>query len=209
MDSRSKKQERKARRNVIIAGLIMIFLMVFSMLAVYVSNQENNALKYGNTTFNIEQVQGSQMYSTKLNGQKYYFYTLPDAATAAIGDLTGIDRISTATTLIFTENPLGIDAQASSEQITFYGVAKDLSMTAGKTILAGITKEDSLSTQKVFTCDNATTNMPVLMLNESVYSVNINVTEIKPNCFEINAGGMDLLIMRDYILYRSLGIITN
>ncbi len=209
MESKSKRQQKKTKRNIIIAGMIMIFLMIFSMLGVYLNSQDAaNTLKYNTFSFNIEQIQGGQMYTTKLNGQKYYFYTLPDAAITSIGNLTGIDRISAASTLIFTKDPLSINQQASSEQITFSGIAADLSATAGKTILVGITTEDSLSGQIVLNCNNANTSSPVLMLKEGTYS-SINITEKKPNCFEISSNGMDLLVMRDYLLYKSLGIITN
>jgi hypothetical protein len=209
MESRTKKQQRKTKRFIIIAGLIMIFLMVFSMAGVYLNGQSENALKYGNFSFKVEQVQNSQMYTTSLNGQKYYFYTLPDAAKSSIGTLNGMDRIGSANTLIFTEEPLGLDQQASSERITFNGIATDLSSTTSKTILIGITKQDQLSGQRVFSCNNATSASPVLILNESVYSATINITEVKPNCFELSSNGMDILIMRDYLLYRSLGVITD
>jgi hypothetical protein len=208
MASRLKKQEKKTKRNIIIAGLIMIFLMVFSMLGVYLNSQEESSLKYNTFNFKIEQVQGYQMYTTKLNNQKYYFYTLPEAAKTNIANLTGIDRISTANTLIFIKDPLGIDQQASSEQITFNGIATDLSATTSKTILIGITKEDPLSGQKVFSCNNATSSAPILVLKEGNYQ-SINITEEKPNCFMLSASGMDILILRDYLLYKSLGIITN
>jgi hypothetical protein len=209
MRSETLRKERRMRRNNIIIGLILLFVMVFSMLGVYVNraDQQTNGMSYNGYNFKIENVQGGQMASTDVNGQKYYFYTLPVDAKRIIENLTGINEMGRATKIIFTNEPLGLNNQASSEQIYFDKLVLDMQTTSGKQIVSGLSAPDEFLDKQVYSCANASDSSVVVMFKKGIYQ-NINITEISNNCFEVKSDTSNILAFRDYLMYKSLGIIA-
>lgn len=210
MRSEALRKEKKMRRNNIIIGIILLALMIFSMFAVYFSNPSNNIsqdLEYNGYTFAIENVQGGQMFSVVVEGQKYIFYSLPADAKRIMENKTGISELSSSGRIIFVNEPLGLNSQVSSDQLYFDLIVKDLKTLSGKQILSGISEEDSLNPELVvYNCEDAYDLSPVLTLRKGVYS-QMNITEVSDNCFEITSDTMSLLILRDYLIYRHLGIL--
>lgn len=208
MRSESIRKEKRMRRNNIIIGSILLFTMVFSMLAVYVSNDSgaNSDLTYNGHTFEIEELNGGQMATLLVNGQKYAFYTLPEDTLRAVGNLTGLSVISSAPSVIFTKEPLALGAQAASSEIYYDVMIFDVRAASGKNILSGLSREDEYSDKMVYTCDDASESSPVVKLKSGVFS-SINITEVEPYCFELESDSMNILYLRDYVIYKSLGII--
>lgn len=210
MRSEAIRKERKMRRNNIIIGIILLLLMVFSMFAVYFNGQNNDVnsnLEYNGYKFTVEDVNGGQMAATVVNGQKYYFYNLPQDAKAEIEVLEGIDIIRSSTKIMFVKEPLGLNSQASSEELYFDAIVLDLQSFSGKQVLSGFSEEDVFSDKAVYTCENATADSPVIMLSKGAYQ-KINITQISEGCFELESDARGLLLLRDYLIYSSLNIIV-
>lgn len=211
MRSEALRKEKKMRRNNIIIGIILLALMIFSMFAVYFSNPESNMnqdLEYNGYTFAIENVQGGQMVSVVVDGQKYMFYSLPADAKRTMENRTGISVLSSSGKIIFVKEPLGLNEQVSSDQLYFDLMSKDLKAFSGKQIVSGLSEEDPLNPDMVvYGCEDAYESSPVLTLRKGIYS-QMNITEVSDNCFEITSDTMSLLILRDYLIYRHLGIIV-
>lgn len=206
MRSRSLRKERRMKRNNIIIGIILLVLMVGSMLAVTIGNSSDANLVYGDYVFKIEDVEGGQMATTKVNGQKYYFYSLPSDALALFQNQTAVRDISFAQTIILVKEPLNLGSQASSDHVVFDQLALDLGALSEKTIITGISKEDEFSQKLVYTCNDASDTTAVIMLQNGTYS-STNISPISDNCYGLKSDSMGILILRDYLVYRSLGII--
>ncbi|MGV8162552.1 MAG: hypothetical protein ACP5N2_04445 [Candidatus Nanoarchaeia archaeon] len=208
MRSESIRKEKRMKRNNIIIGGILLLLMVFSMLAVAVIDpQTQSELSYNGYEFSVIDSEGGQMVLTKVNNQEYSFYTMPLDAKRIIENVTGIDVISSSSTLIFAKEPLGLGNSASSEQLYYSLLIYDLKVASEKTILSGLSAQDDYSNEKVYTCDDASEFTPVIMMKKGIYT-SLNIDVIEPNCFELSSDPLNILILRDYLLYKSLGIIV-
>jgi hypothetical protein len=79
-------KERKKKRNNLIVGLIMIFLIGLSSLGYAIMSKTDSAsvkpIKYGNLEF----TKSNDLWSATINSKVYYFYDLP----------TSIENVSTA-----------------------------------------------------------------------------------------------------------------
>ncbi|MFA6072507.1 MAG: hypothetical protein WC758_00140 [Candidatus Woesearchaeota archaeon] len=210
MRSESIRKEKRMRRNNILIGLALLFLMVFSMLAIYVddSSSVNPDLVYNGYKFEIEDVNGVQRATTVINSQKYSFYTLPQDSILLIENITGISELNTAETIIFANEPLGLNSQASSEQLYFDIIVLDLQLGSGKRILSGISAQDEYSTKQVYTCSDASVTTPLVFLKKGTFQ-GIKMTQISPYCYMLESDSMSLLSFRDYLMYSSLGIISK
>jgi hypothetical protein len=210
MRSETIRKEKKMRRNNTIIGILLLSLMVFSMFAYYFSSPDgdvNPDLKYNNYTFAVEDVQGGQMISTTVNNQKYFFYTLPSEAKRTVENLTGVSIMRSSPKIIFVNEPLGLNNQVSSDQLYFDVMATDVMSFSGKQIVLGLSAQDDFSDKTVYACENSSSNSPVVRLKKGIYQ-QINITEVSDNCFEITSDTMNLLILRDYLIYTSLNIIV-
>jgi hypothetical protein len=204
------RKEKRMRRNNIIIGAILLSLMVFSMFAVYFSNPENMAdpnLEYNGYKLNVEDTNGGQMLTTTVNGQKYYFYTLPIEAKATIENITGVDVMKASPKIIFLTEPLGLNTQASSEQVYFEALVADVKQFSDKTIVSGISEEDTFSDKIVYTCNDASVNSPVFILRVEETYTTMTIEETEDYCYDIKSDARSLLSLRDYLIYSSLKII--
>jgi hypothetical protein len=210
MRSQTLRKEKKMRRNNIIIGVILLSVMIFSMFAYYFSSANNNVnpnLQYNGYTFTIENVKGGQMVSTSINNKKYLFYTLPQDSKSIMENMTGVNVISASPKIIFVNEPLGLNEQASSDQLYFGTLVRDLQSYSGKQIISGVTISDPLSEKLVYTCDNATATSPVVIFKKGTYT-QMNITQNSTDCFEVTSDAMSLLTLRDYLIYKSLNIIV-
>ncbi|MGV8169167.1 MAG: hypothetical protein ACP5N3_03870 [Candidatus Nanoarchaeia archaeon] len=208
MRSESLRRERRRKRNVIIIGLVMVFLMVFSMLAVIVNNPDaQNDLTYNGYEFTVKDMDGGQVVVTKVNGQEYFFYTLPQDALRMMENATGVQELVSANTLIFAKEPLGLGVQATSEQLYYNLLIYDLKSYSGKSVLSGISEKEDFSSEKVYDCGYASASSTVVLMKRGTFA-SLNMTKVEPYCFEFRSSGGDVLVLRDYLLYKSLGIIA-
>jgi hypothetical protein len=203
------RKEKRMKRNNMIIGIILLSLMVFSLFAIYFSNPENMVdpnLEYNGYQFNVEDIDGGQMLTTTVNEQKYYFYTLPIESKTTIENITGVDVMRISPKIIFLTEPLGINTQASSEQVYFEALVNDVKQFSDKTIVSGISEEDAFSDKIVYTCSDASVNSPVFILRKGTYT-SMTIEETDDYCYDIKSDALGLLSLRDYLIYSSLKII--
>jgi hypothetical protein len=203
----SRRKERKTRRNNIIIGSVLLFTMVFSMLAIYVSSPDSSSdLTYNGHTFKVVDSNGNQMVTTSVNGKDYSFYTMPSDAIRLMANITGVQEMASAQKIIFVKEPLGLNNQASSAQRYLDVTVFDLQTLSGKTILSGVSEKDDLSDKRVYSCNDSSVSSPVVLMKDGVYSA-MNITQVGAHCYELRSDGMNILVLRDYLLYKSSGII--
>ena len=211
---RSSKKEQKRKRRNLIAGLIMLFLMVFSILAIALDNTSRiqTSFEYNNFTINQQVVfseifqQDILRYSTNINNQEILFYFAPGTTNQITINATNINTIKTAQMLQFTREPMQ-DELDYTENVFFFEILKlEQNLYSPKIINAGITNMTDIEMeQPIITCQDATNTAPVMKLSNETGP--LTITEIENYCFEIKATRDNLLIISDYLLYKAHGVI--
>lgn len=205
--------EKLRRRNSIIIGVVLIALMGFSVLSYSFygtggsSDSSNTDIKYNGHTLKTESTNGVTVLTTNWNGTKIFFYSAPLYASAFMNkDFEAVYPY--IPTIAFTKPPLGVnDTNFADEQYYNY-MFNDIQGFSGKKIIVASTRTDLLNDLPVLTCSDASPNRLVIVLNNTNVSgtVDSGLETINSYCFRADATGLDILSLRDYILYTGLGV---
>jgi hypothetical protein len=223
MRSKYEKQDAKRRRNSIIMGAFLVLVMIISIWG-YAGLQSNNSstnFEYNGFKFRAGQLSNGQIiYLTTVKGVEVGFYNDPMSLLGLNFSDDFKNTIKNAGLIYISYEPIPIDAQIPTDKSNFDIMQRDLSRFSGKDVLSAKQREDLLEESLVVTCENATAYGPVLLVNFSS-SVNENVganngtqgfanlvSSAGNSCYQLNARNSDVVLMRDYLIYLSKGILT-
>jgi hypothetical protein len=190
---RKKEKSKQVWMSIIIAGL-----MVFSVFGVLLSNNTSE-LRYGKFKFK----QNNNYYTTKINGNDMPFYTLPPEASAINLSSIITNKLKESYFIILTFDP-----NSGKENLPMIELARfDFTQyLGGKIVYSAVTNASAeYSSLPVMNCANATLQTPVLIFN---ISNTVGIVDVD-NCIYLNGKGMDIIRMRDRILYSYNGVITD
>ena len=198
MPTWSQRQDLKRdRRNKLLIGLIVIFLMVTSIFGLIVGQSPASELitelEYKDYTFKIEE----PFYLLTLGGNEYRFYYFPTDVLNISTEVVNI--IENSYYFAFLFDPEGGDLEFVNQAVydlTNYFEANE------KATATGITQNSTRYELPVISCDDATPQVPVLYFNVS-NETSINVEQ---SCIILNSNREGFLKIRDSLIYKLLGV---
>jgi len=201
----SSKEDKIRRRNSIIIGLLLIGLMILSVVSYYEPDTTSTDINYNGYTLKSEQINGVTVLTTTVDKTEFFFYSSPLIANK-FKNSEFETAYSLAPTIVFTKAPLGLNETSFSDEQYYNYLYNDINVYSGKKVMLASTKEDLLNDFPIITCADTSSNRIVILLNNSVGSLNSGLVTISDNCFRADASYTDILSFRDYILYNNLEV---
>ncbi len=198
--SRAEAREEKKQRMIkIIIGAVTAFLMASSIL-MFAGGGSNNSYEYNKHQF----IRKNNLWTTKINGKEIQFYNFPGTiANISIPKLIK-SRILSSNYTIITFNPNCTNPMQQVMDLTRFDITNAL-FSMGVQVGQGITeKNPTYKNFNIITCNQSSTYIPIIELTEG------NETGVFMNnsCIIIEAQTpMDMLTLRDRVLYELYGII--
>lgn len=208
---RSSKKEKRRQRNNLIVGLLMVFLMVFSILAFSIDSsfRGQGDFEFNNFVFNEKIIFDDQIfnqdirkYYTKINGEEIQFFFTPDMMSRVNVSANNLDSIRTASSVYFSRAPLSDDYEFNNELLFFDILKIEFAKNSFIYSKQGLKSHNVFESDlEVITCNDASEDSLVFMLGvESTALPTIKETE--DYCFEVSGDSDNLLFVSDYLLYK-------
>ena len=181
----------------------MIFLMVFSIVGFATQGGigATSGFNYGEYSFEVRNVEGNQMLFTEVNNQEIGFYSDPNNAQSITFETEAREHLREAQTVYVTINPN--EAIDIERQI----LLRDYQQFANREVIRAYTEEDRFDPLPVITCEDATRDRPVLLVEDDFGNFTNGITKTDDNCYRVQGSGMNIVLARDYLLYNDLGIV--
>jgi hypothetical protein len=190
-----KRERKNDKRKQIILSIVLSAVMIFSVFGVMIGSFTNNEMSYKGHRFEIK----GNKYVTKINGNEMEFDYLPQITESINLSNDTATKIKSAYVLMITFDPSQESNLPVMELVRF-----DLSQKLGKIVLSGVmSNSEQYQNFSIITCENATQQSPVIVLN---MSDNTSIIDAG-NCIYLNARGSEFLRLRDRILYSYYGVI--
>ncbi len=200
VQKRNREAEKKKRMQVGIS-IFFVFLMVFSVMGIYVSQQQNSSLdefNYNEYSFEvIEETPGQYALSTLINGQEKIFYALPQ-------DTLTISTTGNVTEVIGSTGYVALAHNISPELIPLVDLMRFDFDRYAQTLTVDVPLYSNTTPEGV-SCLNATPEVPVITLVESDETQIV----VEGYCVQIESQPTDLYLIRDRLLYSLLGVIQG
>lgn len=195
---RKKEKKKKFWTNIFLAAMFVFVVVGMSLGGVIGGFGGGTNLKYGDYKFYIKE--GDNHYWTKIDGNEMPFYFLPSQVEHINVSSIISNRLREAYLVMITFNPKDtVNLQAM--EITRF----DLSQHLGKVVYNGVLESSLEYNIPIITCENATAQAPVIVLN---MSDNTSIQEVD-NCIYLYARGTGFLSLRDRLLYSYHGVIED
>ena len=194
----ARRQKDNGKVFKIAMSSLIALLMIFSVFGILIGSYSSE-LRFGKYKFAQDSTSG--IYTIKIAGKEMTFYTLPSDASAIQFPNSTVQKIESATYLITTFNPNTANESTPYIEIARFDMA---SAMANKTIFSSVSEPSELyAALPVFTCENATAGVPVIVFNVSDV---IGVHDYG-NCIYLDGKATDFLRLRDRILYEHYGVL--
>ncbi len=192
-------QKRKQKRNQLLMGLVLVFLMIFGMMGVFTYNNTGEAYEYKDYKFTWD----GKMFSTKIDGEPKQFYTIPQ-------ELQNINRTeSFASNIRAPGMYLTFDPDQATENLVYLDVLRnDIVNEFDSVVVSAITSESEVYELPVITCENSSAGAPVIYLMVSNKTI-ITSTGPEDSCTIVQSSLQDLLKIRDLMIYTYHGVIDE
>lgn len=203
--TRMTRDQRQDRRKKKVMSYILVALMVASVAGIWVSSTSNtnSDYSYGDFSFVVHQepsLNYQYVFSLKGDSSGLYFYTLPQ-------DVLSIETEGNLSEILAPAQMFVLSTDDNPYYLSFYDQVRfELDMYSQKLSISALLNETDNSDFPVITCDNSTIQTPVIELRVS------NQTKIVTNpdgCIVIDSRVGDLALVRDRLMYTSLGIIKE
>ena len=209
MVSREKKiEERRRKRNmiasVVLAGLMLMGIVGFAFQG-NVTSSAGGPIELNGYEFITQNVEGGQVLVTQVDGEEFFFYGSPYEAQNVVSPINFAETIRSADIISFAYGEISEDERQGAVEealLSDFSVATDA--VAERAQVRGADRGDL---SPVRSCEDATSENVVLLLNETVGSIYPEILQRDDNCFVIKGYGFDLLTVRDYLLLLELDII--
>ena len=204
------RKERRKKRNSIIIGLILVSLMMVSIIGFSKNTSENTGSSnfvYNGFTFKPELVNNNNViFIASMNGQEIgYFYFQPKDTEAIEVPEELKSVLLNSKSVIVTQTPLSVDGSADVGRVYIDRLSSDLQTVGGIQVIKGINSKDIFDDRPVFNCEDATEEMPVFVYL-GTYSGTSKISEISDYCYSIDAQGIDIIRVRDRIIYLKMNV---
>jgi len=212
------KEEKKKRRNSILMGVVLIFLMTFGILGYGFTGSTDhsggeadqfNNFEYKGFEFNIVAIDDNNVvFTTVIGANELAFYNGPY-------DVEGIyiapdfqEAVKASNNLVLTSEPAAIDGQISGDQIYYDYLINDMERGSGKTIQRASLSGGPLQEYPLINCESASAENPVLIMDSELDEPDqVGVfNEDNEFCFRAKAKDLDIIKLRDRLLYITNGI---
>jgi len=153
-------------------------------------------LEYNEFKFSREE----SFFVTKINGKQFYFSYLPQ--NLLLIEKPEILKNKIKLPMIY----LSFNPENKVENLRYIDLIRnDLFTIVDSAVVSAVSKESSNYLLPVISCENATSYVPVFYFNIS------NETSIieRNNCLIFNAQNIEILKLRDLIVYTYLGVIDG
>ncbi len=210
--SRAERAEKKRKRRNFFMGLALVSIMLLSIVAFAVFDQgfgTGNIIEFMGHDFTPRQVQGGVLLFADIQGQEVGFYANPWDTSSIISIENDIEDVLRATsTLVFASKPASLVDQADVDQAFLELLIRDLQAFSGKSILRAQTEEDVFMDHPLMDCSDASRDTPILLVGEPLPGEDA-ITRIDgyDYCFNINSEGQEIILLRDYMILLTMGVI--
>ncbi len=193
--NRNKKESWWNKKNIV--SLFIVLIMVSSLLALW-EGSSNDAGKYGDYKFTME---GNGMYSTEINDEKVYFFSLPDQISGIEIAEDISEELKFSDRLYFLFNPK--DENIEVIEVLRRSFAEDEFPLLGKNMFFGVSEYDeTYSSLPVYNCENATMTTILMETREDVGIYR------EGGCIVLSAkDSRDLFYVRDRLLFDLFEVI--
>ncbi|MDD9954530.1 MAG: hypothetical protein OXR66_09455 [Candidatus Woesearchaeota archaeon] len=194
--------EKRRKRMVLVFGIFMIFLMVFSVVSVInTSPSGSNRFDYGDIEFALEnRPNGGSVLIAELNGQPVEFQNLPTQVGYLEMDPSIIPILRTASVVAMTADP-----SLELYDLGFIDYIRlQIGVAFGKAYTA-MTAENDYNLP-VVTCANASYEQPVLQFNLTNETAEITESNY---CITIHGRDQGLMRAKDRLIFEYYGILQN
>lgn len=197
------EEEKRRQRRVMFFGIFMIAVMLFSTFAYYMTTTPGteNQLEYGDYEFSYRDLGGGAgVLVAEVGGQEVEFQNLPVQVGFLQVDPQAIVLLQNA-----NQVALSTSTNLSQENASIIDYARlQLTLAMPKAFNA-MSEADARYALPVFTCADATQQLPVLLLvpgNESSVTV-------EGSCIILQGQDRSLLQLKDRLIFEYYGIMSN
>ena len=193
---RQEKKKLFSKQNIV--SLFIVFIMVSSVIGYMFGRDGGEKLKYGDHSFLRR---GREWVLRTDKGELTFDYfpaeveniNLSSGVVDLLNEKKEIDSTSSAN-----------DSYAEAIALAQYSLMQNLDKISDTYLRIGMIDENEFSLP-IITCEDATESVPVLYFKKS----DVTKVEVKDNCIIAEAKGeLDILGVKDRLLYGLLGIIT-
>lgn len=184
--------------------------MIFSIVGFSQNSSQSQSgsdFVYNGFTFKPELVNNNNViFIASINNQEIgYFYFQPrDTESVSVPENFKYDLINTKTVIV-VQKPLRLDGTADIGRVYVDRLSSDLQTVASMSIIKAIDSKDLFDERPVYTCDDASEEQIVLVYTGE-YSGPSKISEISDYCYALEAEGIEILRLRDRILYLKLNV---
>ncbi len=205
----ASKKEKNEKRKKMIIGIIVTIFLISSLAAVVLYRTDDNS-DYDPNKFTLNLSNGDYTFSRKVDNQGIAYYDVSfnqDSFTAFFipQQLSDIKIEQSSVDLLKNSIFYYISFDPEQEGLTYidfirFELANEF--PNNKYFSEGVTKPSLTYPLPILDCNNATTEVPVIILKTS------NVTQItsSENCITFEFLQYDVLRIRDLLVYSSRGI---
>ena len=192
---RNKKESWWNKKNIV--SLFIVIIMVSSLLALW-EGSSNDAGKYGDFKFTME---GNGMYSTEINDEKVYFFSLPDQISSIEVAEDISEELKYADKMYLLFNPK--DENIEVIEVLRRSFAEDELPLLGKSMFFGVVEfDETYSSLPVYDCENTTMTTILMKTSEEVGIYK------EGDCIVLSAkDSRDLFYVRDRLLFDLFEVI--
>lgn len=209
------KQDKKKRRNSIIMGGLLIFLMTFGILGYgFTANSSGNPTEqYANFSYNgyefrYATVNNNNIFVAIIGDLEFAFYNHPSLIENLSLSESFKEDSSVAQTIIFSAPTNTAENGLNQDYIYLDYLIRDLQVSSGKSIIRGALSSDLFNDYPVYNCDSANADQLVLVMKnqqDTGKAQGIYDTDTK-YCYDFVASGLNVIKMRDRLLYYFIGV---
>lgn len=200
----------KKKRNVIVVGIIMVGLMIFSIVGFAFQGSLNlgGSFNYNGFEFSIQRSPTSTLYFTELDGVEVGFYNDPfliealDIPSEFRSELLSVSSISVTSLPLSEINIEGIDLRLVNL------IVRDVGVFTNVLTERAYTMSDPFELTPVRDCNSASPDRLVLNLNFGDTNETGLMTRVSDYCYDVNGVNFDFILLRDYMIYVLRGIIV-
>ena len=193
-----KHTDNKKKLTVMLISGFIVFSMVISIFAVIVDNQSND-----NSNYNSHKIITTNTgYKTKINSNYQDFHYYPSELERINLDSGIITKLKNSQAVAFIFDP----KENVTENLQYIDLIRyETGLQFDKPTYFGVTSNSTKYTLPIVTCDNATAEIPFILINISS-NTSFTVSSSNPNCIIMNAKLKELLATKDRLIYTYYGI---
>lgn len=196
-----KHKDKDRKTFVIVLAIIITLSMVGSIFGVVLSNYQSDNIKYGKYSFTIT---NTGTYKVKIDGKMMEFLYYPSELERIHVDPGIKYKILNAQVITLIFDP--VESNDSLEFIDY--IRYDIQNQIPKQTVFGITQQSDKYLMPVLSCDNATVEVPLIVVHNSD-NTSIVLDNNNDNCIIMNARLREVIAAKDRLVYLVNGVMES